>query len=617
MSGFDDRRNDPTVMGQPGAAHRQQPYGTEQSGPEGDNGGQTPAPNFQWQPVPGAQQPLNPQWDAGASQQPPANHQWQPAGPPQPEPTVQWQPSPGGQAQPEPTLQWQPSPIGQAPGPTPQWQPSSSGQSSPNQWTPGGAAQFEPTLLRQPAPDARAAQNQQWDSSSAEELSPNQHSAPSPFGSAQFEPIPQGHPAPSGQIPETQRWGSEPSEQTPPNQPWQATGAPQPEPSFPWQPAPSGHAPQNQQWDSSASGQTPPNQQWSAGSQQQDPTLQWQPSPTGQPEPTLQQQPNPSGPAQSEPTLQWQPAPAQPVQYGEVSPVGQFSANQYGVSQPAYGGYGRPPGFGGQPGQQFPHGRGPNGRAGGGHGKAWLAAAVAAIVVAGGATAAVVVADRGSDDTRAQDTSPSMVSALTTTAGAHPSSPKPSAAEPAPGGTGTRNEPPVVPGYQVVVAPDRGAAYDVPADWTVASEGTIGGFGEPPNAVVGKGYASEGKSYCPGSTRTVSFLTGSKESDLASAATEVGTKTAQVAYHGAPGAPGGGQPLSSLDGGQQGMFVETKGSIPQAKPGCATEYSVYTFAAPTESGSFVMVIAADTGIPKAVDAPTAMQIFASVRAHEG
>jgi hypothetical protein len=238
-----------------------------------------------------------------------------------------------------------------------------------------------------------------------------------------------------------------------------------------------------------------------------------------------------------------------------------------------------------------------------------VAAAVAAIVVAGGATAAIVVASDKSDDTAAQSPAPSMVSALTTTAAPSTST----TTKPSPP---ANNVPPVVPGYQVVVATDLGAAYDVPADWTVAPDGKVGGFGEPPNAVTGKGLATEGKSYCPGSTRTVAFLTGSKEADSASAATELGTRTAQIAYA-TGGTPSPAQPLNSLDGAQHGMFVETKGTATQVKPGCAADYSVYTFATPTDSGSFVMVIAADTGVPNSVDAVTAQRIFTSIRPHGG
>lgn len=44
--------------------------------------------------------------------------------------------------------------------------------------------------------------------------------------------------------------------------------------------------------------------------------------------------------------------------------------------------------------------------------------------------------------------------------------------------------------------------------------------------MVGKGYASDGRDYCPNSTRTMSLLTGSKNADNAAAGAELGTKAA-------------------------------------------------------------------------------------------
>lgn len=321
-----------------------------------------------------------------------------------------------------------------------------------------------------------------------------------------------------------------------------------------------------------------------------------------------------SPPAQFDPAPQWTPQPQQPMTSWQAGSTTQFHPG----ATPS-----GPPG-----GPQAPHGGGLNAlfgdrfasdlaaassvnRPSRSRRTAWIAASVAAFVVAGGATAAIVTANRGSDDNMAQNPVPSMVSALTPT-GSH-TSPQPTTTKHAP----ANHETPVVPGYQVVVASDLGAAYDVPADWTVAPDGKVGGFGEPPNAVSGKGLATEGKSYCPGSTRSVAFLTGSKDTDSATAATELGTATAKIAYTNSPGGtPGAPQPLNSLDGSQQGMFVETKGTATKANPGCATEYSVYTFATPTDNGNFVMVIAADTGVPNAVDAATAMRIFTSIRPHQ-
>ncbi len=232
---------------------------------------------------------------------------------------------------------------------------------------------------------------------------------------------------------------------------------------------------------------------------------------------------------------------------------------------------------------------------------------MAVALLVAGVGLATAAGKRGGDP-GSNDPTPGLVSALTTSI-RPATSPKAAAA--------VSNETPVVPGYQVVVAPDSGAAYDVPADWTVSAPEHSGGFGSPPHSVGGKGYATEGKNYCPGSTRTVSFLTGTDDADSATAATQLGTRAAKAAYPGSPtgGTPGPAQPLDSLDGSRHGVFVETRGTITDAKPGCATEYSIYTFATTAETGSFVMVIAADTGVPKAVDPDTARRIFASIRPH--
>ncbi|MFC8044515.1 hypothetical protein [Nocardia sp. NPDC057353] len=224
-----------------------------------------------------------------------------------------------------------------------------------------------------------------------------------------------------------------------------------------------------------------------------------------------------------------------------------------------------------------------------------LPAAGAAVLVFAAAATAVAVA-RGSDDR--EGGAPPLVSALTTEATA-----------------GVAVPPAVIPGYRVVPAPDRDAAYDVPAGWQIAPVETVAGFGRAPDSLTGKGYASDGRDYCPGSTRTVSFLTAAAERDPAAAAAAVGAEAARLAYAD-PGTAGPAEPLSSLDGGQHGMFVETRGRITQPAPGCAAEYSVYTWAAPSTNGSFVMVIAADTGVPQALDPAGAKRIVGSIRPYE-
>ncbi|NEW47847.1 hypothetical protein [Nocardia cyriacigeorgica] len=293
-------------------------------------------------------------------------------------------------------------------------------------------------------------------------------------------------------------------------------------------------------------------------------------------------------------------APAAPQwsgQYGEVPPIEQYR--------------------GGQPLGSFVPGQAAPAVPSGGRGKYVAFGAAAMSVIAVGVGVVAVTAGGSEESSAAGGSVPSMVSALTT--GESASKPPRSAS-----GTAPRPRPsdappvgnvgPIVPGFQPVAVPNRSAVYDVPAGWRVAPEGSVGGFGEPPEAVVGNGLATDGEDYCPGSTRTVAFITGSDTTDPAAAATELGTKAATVAYAGSrdvrPGAP---QPLASVDGSQQGMLVETTGAMVTAKPGCATEFSVYTYAVPGRTGSIVLVLAADTGVPDAVDHATAQRILSSIR----
>lgn len=230
-----------------------------------------------------------------------------------------------------------------------------------------------------------------------------------------------------------------------------------------------------------------------------------------------------------------------------------------------------------------------------------LGAGVAAVALVAGA--AVAISANGSDS--AADDTAGMVSALTPSTHARADAKEQPAISAAA----------LVPGYRAVVALDSDAAYDVPADWTIASPGYSGGFGTSPDTIGGKGYASEGKDYCPGSTRTVSFLTGSAETDATAAALDTATRTARIAYA-IEAVPAATEPLSSLDGGLDGAFVEARGRIDNAAPGCAPEFSIYTFATPADIGSLVMVIAADTGVPNAVDPATARRIFTSIRPYK-
>lgn len=360
-----------------------------------------------------------------------------------------------------------------------------------------------------------------------------------------------------------------------------------------------------------SSGQWPQHPEANSGTTgQADPTMLArplgaldQPAPSGGPHPSHEPRAGDIAPVLRHPTADRLGQPAQVYQWQPVGGPGQYDGGSPPPDryQPGYGSRG---GSGGPPPHYRPNGSGP--------GKAVLLVGLAVLLVAGVAVGVVALTRSGSNDS-AQGSSPSMVSALTSTGSPAPTT------KTAPTTAGRASaETPLIPGYQAVLAPGNGAAYDVPADWTIAPQDTIGGFGNPPDTVAGKGYASEGKGYCPGSTRTVAFLTGSDTADPAGAATELGAKTAALAYQGTPGGtPGAPVPLASLDGSQHGVFVETTGTVTEAKPGCATAYSIYTAAFPADSGTFVMVIAADTGVPRALDAETAKRICTSIRAIEG
>src|SRR5690606_23914711 len=222
----------------------------------------------------------------------------------------------------------------------------------------------------------------------------------------------------------------------------------------------------------------------------------------------------------------------------------------------------------------------------------WIGAGAAAVAVVAGAAVAVTASgpDSGADDT------PGLVSALTQSAHARVERTE----EP------VISTPAVVPRYRAVVAPDSEAAYDVPA------AGDYGGFGSGGDSVAGTGGASEGMDYCPGSPRARSLLTGSPDSDAPAAALDTATRLARVAYA-AEAVPAVTEPLRSQDGLLHGTFVEARGRVARPAPGCAPEFSVYTFATSADTGSLVVVIAADTGVPGAAASATARRVFASLR----
>lgn len=231
----------------------------------------------------------------------------------------------------------------------------------------------------------------------------------------------------------------------------------------------------------------------------------------------------------------------------------------------------------------------------------------AAVVVAVGIGVTLLVVDRPGGTGGSAASSGSLVSALTK--GALPPSAAPSAAPPAT----IPNLAPLIPGYQAIQVPSRGAAFDVPKNWKPDPAGATV-WGTAPDTVEIAGLTQDGKGYCPNNVRTSAFLTMSAQADPATAATEIGGRLAKIGWSTATGTtPGRAEPLTSLDGQLHGSFAETTGTFPPPAPGCAGSFAVYTFAFPGENGNFVMTIAADTGVDRAIDRPTAQRILASIR----
>ncbi|WP_067700996.1 hypothetical protein [Nocardia jejuensis] len=348
-----------------------------------------------------------------------------------------------------------------------------------------------------------------------------------------------------------------------------------------------------------------PDQGWQQGYSQPDPTTQFTAagpygqdphqgqSYPGQPQPT-QQLPGQPYPGQPQPTQQL--PGQQPYQSGPAA---------YPPAQPPYGGqqgFGQPqPGYGAQPYAQPP--------GNGGRNKGWLFAGAGVLVVAIiGAIVTVVLMNKGSNQPSAQsNTTPSLVSALTTTPGASkPSTSKPST-------TKTTGAAPVIPGYQTITIPENGAAFDVPKDWKVDRAGQTH-FGSGADEIPIAGLAQDGLAYCPNYVRTNIFLSQSDDADPTKAAADIGAKMGRVGWSTSTGSTAGAaEKFSSSDGQLTGIFMETKGNAPPPSAGCASTYSIYTFAFPGDNGAFVLTIAADTGVDKAVDTALAKKILASIR----
>ncbi|MFD6353227.1 hypothetical protein [Nocardia tengchongensis] len=313
----------------------------------------------------------------------------------------------------------------------------------------------------------------------------------------------------------------------------------------------------------------------------------------------------PGYPAQQPPPNQ--PPPGQPWPQPGYQPTTPMPGGAYVPPQyPPTQAFNRPPGYGQQPAYPPP--------AGGGKGRVWLFAGLGALVVAIVAVVSIaaLVHNSSTSPSAQSNTTPSLISALTSTTAKPPSSAKPTGTKTtAPKATSTPAA--VIPGYQVITIPNNGAAYDIPQNWKLDRSGQDV-FGQGTDTIPVAGLAQDGVDYCPKNVRTNVFLTQSDETDPAKAAADIGTRLGRIGWSGSTGTtPGAPESFQSSDGQLQGVFLETKGTAAPSGAGCASTYSIYTFAFPGDSGAFVFTIAADTGVDQAVDATLAKKILASIR----
>ncbi|MEV4206045.1 hypothetical protein [Nocardia salmonicida] len=284
-----------------------------------------------------------------------------------------------------------------------------------------------------------------------------------------------------------------------------------------------------------------------------------------------------------------QPGSGQPYQPGTgQQPYGQqYGSGQQPFAQPGYGQ--QPYGYAPAP-QQYS----PPPRRNGGSGMIIAVVGVVLLLVIGVGVAAAFAA-RSSDESSAS-------AGTTTTTKAGPLS-----------GTSTA---PLAPGSKGVLIATYRVAYDVPSAWTIHSDSDPMSFTSATGSVDGRGQATEGADYCPGSVyRAMAAVTSSTETDLAAAAKSV----AKISAAGGYSDPTGGKistPTSlKTQSGVSGQFVETSGAWTPQTPGCtANAYSVYTFGFRNAANTtLVLTILVDRGTTGELTADQAQKMIASLR----
>lgn len=178
--------------------------------------------------------------------------------------------------------------------------------------------------------------------------------------------------------------------------------------------------------------------------------------------------------------------------------------------------------------------------------------------------------------------------------------------------------------WDVVRAPKRAAAYDVPPTWTVRTESTVIGFRDAQgNPVASSGAATYGEGRCGEySNLAIAVVRHDEGTDLAAAARVNAELWAGAAYLDAadtPPALSTGPPETiTTAAGQQAVVVEVTATPATPNPTCGTTTgAVYAVAAGGYAGELgptaVLVVVADVDAPGAAPESDIRRMLSSLR----
>jgi hypothetical protein len=181
-----------------------------------------------------------------------------------------------------------------------------------------------------------------------------------------------------------------------------------------------------------------------------------------------------------------------------------------------------------------------------------------------------------------------------------------------------------VAGWNVVRAPKRAAAYDVPPTWTVRTESTVIGFRDAQgNPVASSGAATYGEDRCGEfSNLAIAVVRHDEGTDLAAAARVNAELWAGAAYLDAANTPPAlsTEPPETITtaAGQQAVVVEVTATPATPNPTCGTTTgAVYAVAAGGYAGELgptaVLVVVADVDAPGAAPESDIRRMLSSLR----